>query len=301
MTITQLRYFVAICKYGKIRTAAERLFVSAPTLSVAIKNLEEELEVSLFIRNNGQLILTDAGSQLLQYANNILAECEGIETEVKRIKHGLSVIHIGAPSTLCEYPVAKLIEGFMEEHPLVLFEISQMSSLEAIKAVEEGKIDFAICDSLEVHSETLDSIPLAESSVGGYVPKDHPLAGAENVTPEVLGQEPLLLLSRRAMPSNEIIHWFQTAGVKPNFFMYQYREILSITFAMVRSHNAPVFLLDAMFKGTIPDDIVRFSLDLPLRFKIVMACKAGRVLPESAQSFYKYCKSQHLDCPENLD
>ena len=294
MTINQLKYFVAICKYGKVRTAAERLFVSAPTLSVAIKNLEEELDVTLFIRNNGQLILTEAGNRLLQYANNILAECDSIENEVKRIKHSMTVIHIGAPSTLCEYPVAKLIEGFMDEHPSVLFELTQMSSLEAIQAVEEGKIDFAICDSHEVHSETVDTIDLMESSVGGYVHKDHRLAGAENVTPQILADEPLLLLSRRAMPSNEIIHWFQNENVKPNFFMYQYREILAITFAMVRSHNAPVFLLDAMFEGVIPEDITRFSLDFPLRFKILMVCKKGRVLPEAAQSFYQYCKKANL-------
>jgi len=290
MTITQLRYFVAVCKYGKIRTAAERLFVSAPTLSVAVRNLEEELDVSLFIRSNGRLILTEAGKQLLQYANNILAECDGIEAEVKRIKNSMSVIHIGAPSTLCEYPAAKLIEGFMTEHPSVLFELSQMSSLEALQQLEEGKIDFAICDGQEVHSDTVESIELLESTVGGYVHKNHRLAGARNVTPQMLAEEPLLLLSRRAMPSNEIIHWFQTANINPNIFMYQFREILSVTFTMVRSHNAPVFLLDAMFDGVIPDDISRFSLDFPLKFKILMACKTGRVLPEPARDFYNYCR-----------
>ena len=290
MTITQLRYFVAICKYGKIRTASERLFVSAPTLSVAIKNLEEELEVPLFHRNNGKLSLTEAGTELLRYANNILAECDNIDAGLKRLKNHLSVIHIGAPSTLCEHPISRLVEGHMKDRPSDLFQISQMSSHEAIEAVEEEKIDFAVCDSLEVNHDNLEIIPLLESSVGGFVHKDHHLAGRENVTPEELAMEPLLLLSRRAMPSNEIKRWFENAGVKPNFFMYQYREILPVTFAMVRCHNAPVFLLDEQFKDAIPDDITRFSLDFPLKFRIVLARKKGRILPEPAKCFYQYCK-----------
>ena len=295
MTLTQLKYFAAVCNYGKIHTASKNLFVSAPTLSVAIKNLEEELGVSLFVRNNNQMILTDAGDKLLAKAKSILAECDIFENEAQRIKNNISVISVASPSTLSVYLLSKMVSDFMELYPSAWFEIPPHSSTDAVHAVLAGKADFAVCDGLAVQSEQLEFVPFMVSPVCGFVRADHPLAGAKNVTPQMLADEPMLLLNARSMFSSQILHWLRDSGINPNFHLYEYPEIPRITLAAVKQHNAIAFLLEGMFIDQAPEGITTFALDSPVMFRIGLVRRKDRQMSEMGKNFYEYCKSLNSD------
>lgn len=299
MTITQLKYFLSICEFGKIRIASERLHVSEPTISVSIKRLEEELDEPLFIRSRGQLILTDKGRLLQEKAAEVVESFDNLKAELLRQPQNFSVIRLGAPSTLSEYVCVSLISEFAEKYPSVLFETPTFSPLETAQQVEDEKIELAICDQLAVTSKQLVFSPIIHAPLSGYVRDDHPLAGQQNVVPQMMKDEKMILLRERGMISEEIKRWFHNGGVNPNIFLYSNREILSVTFAMIKRRNGVAFLLDDLYTRNEhmqpfpPEGIASFSLAPPLTFAIGIVRKKGVRLSKDAQRFFDFCSHYH--------
>lgn len=295
MTITQLKYFLAICESGKIRIASERLHVSEPTISVAIKRLEDELGVQLFIRSRKQLTLTDAGIRLQEKAGKVVADFDRLKVEIRQPQGKFSVIRLGAPSTISETICPPLIAAFTESHPFVLFESHAFSPSETVQQIEEGKIDLAICDKPTILSQQLVSSLIIRSTMSGYVRDDHPLAGKEDVTPEMLRSEGLILLREKGLISDQIRQWFHDGGIEPNFFLYSNRELLNIIFSMIKQQGAVAFLLDELYTHNQqlqpfpPAHIATFSLSPPLSFDFVIIRKKGVSLSQDAHRFFEFC------------
>jgi DNA-binding transcriptional LysR family regulator len=295
MTITQLRYFLSICEFGKIRTTSERLHVSEPTISIAIKRLEEELGAHLFIRNKKQLTLTDEGIRLRDKAAEVVDSFDRLEAEIRQTRKKTPVIRLGTPSTLGEYLCSRLFAEFMEKYPLVFFELLPLSSIEAARQVMDAKIELAVCDQLAVTSEQLVFSPIVHSVLFGYVRNDHPLAGKKNVTAQILKDEKLILLNEKATISREIIRWFNKAGAEPNLFMYSNRASFSVS--MVKRYNAVTFFLGGLLSEK--DHVLqfppenRFELAPPLCFDIGIVRKNGVKLTKEAQRFFDFCGNKN--------
>lgn len=295
MTIIQLKYFLSICEHKKIRIAAEHLHVSEPTISVSIKRLEDEIGSPLFIRNRKQLSLTDKGKLLLTRATEVVESFDKLETELQSPKKRLKTIRLGAPSTLNIHVCTPLVAEFTEQYPSVYFETPTMSPPAAAQQVEAEQLELAICDRLAVTSHQLEFYPLIHSTLSGYVRPDHPLAGKDHVTPQMLKDEPLILLRESGMISDEIRNWFQSNGVHPNFFLYSNRDILSMTLSMVKRQNALAFLLDDLYAWNKqvqpfpPSDIARFTLAPPMSFDFGIIRKRGVKLSKDAQRFVDFC------------
>ena len=299
MTIIQLKYFLSICKYGKIRIASEQLHVSEPTISVSIKRLEEELGAPLFIRNRNQLSLTSKGKLLLSRATEVVDSFDRLEAELQTPQKRFKTISLGAPSTLSIHVCSPLIVEFMEKYPSVFFETPTLSPEDAAQQVENEQLELAICDKMAVISNQLQYYPLVRSSLSGYVKSNHPLAGKENVTAEVLQNEPMILLRQRGMVSEEIKKWFHASGIQPNFFMYSNRDILSVTLSMIQKQNALAFLLDDLYLWNKqvhpfpPEGIASFSLDPPLTFEFGIIHKKNTKLSKEAKLFLDFCIHHH--------
>lgn len=296
MTITQLKYFLSICEFGKIRIASERLHVSEPTISVSIKRLEEELGVPLFIRNRKQLSLTNDGKFLQEKASEVVGSFDRLEAEIQQSQKKSSVIRIATPSTLGEYLCSRLISEFVEKYPSALFGMPSLSSIDAAHQVENEQIELAICDQLAVTSKHLVFSPIIRSMLFGYVHSDNPLAGKENVSPQMLKDEKLILLSEKATISLEVMQWFHDADIEPNLFMYSNRTSFSIS--MVKRHNAVAFFLDGLLaeneqlRQFPPEN--RFTLNPPLFFNFGIIRKKGANLTKEARRFYDFCRQQQF-------
>lgn len=295
MTIIQLKYFLSICNYGKIRIAAEHLHVSEPTISVSIKRLEDEIGAPLFIRNRKQLSLTDKGKLLFARATEVVESFDKLETDLQSPKKQLKTIRLGSPSTLNIHVCAPLIAEFTELYPSVFFETPTMPPPVAAQQVEDEQLELAVCDRLAVTSHQLEFYPLVHSTLSGYVRPDHPLAGKDHVTPLMLKDEPLILLRESGMISHEIRDWFHSNGVHPNFFMHSNRDILSMTISMIKRQNALAFLLDNLYAWNKqvqpfpPADVARFTLDPPMSFDFGIVRKRGIKLSKDAQRFLDFC------------
>lgn len=291
MTIIQLKYFLTVCELGRIRVAAEQLHVSEPTISVAIRRLEEDIGQPLFTRNRRQLDLTEAGTRFCERAREVVDCFERLESDVEVSRTGNHILRIAAPSTLGEFLYIRYIPAFSEKYPTALFETPPMTSTDAAQQVLDERVELAFCDRLAVTSPMLEFLPLVHTSMHCYVRRDNPLAAQPAATPELLRNEKIILWSEKALISRELLRWFASADVKANLFMYSNRRSVSID--MVRRHDAAAFCLE--FAGApdaipMPDDLALVPLQPKLMFQLGLVRKKNAVLSRDAQRFFDFCR-----------
>jgi len=212
MDLYQIRYFLSISETGNFTKAAERLFVSQPSLSAGIKKLEQELGVILFERGGRKVLLTKEGQFFLEKAQNILREYQDALHTLKGFREK-PTITIGTLHTIRGYNLARLIGDFQKEHPNVLIKLYNGHLEELQDWLETGKIDLAIT-SLDRGDKDKSSQKLFQQQFRLAVPVNHVFSKRQSVT--------LLDLDRQ--PYIERIHceiWraypdlFDEAGIKP--------------------------------------------------------------------------------------
>lgn len=194
MTLTELRYIVAVAREHHFGRAAESCFVSQPTLSVAIKKLEDELGVTLFERGSSEISVTPIGEQIVGQAQRVLEQTATIRELAKQGKDALNgPLRLGVIYTIGPY----LLPGFMPEiiaaaprMPLILQENFTVKLIELLKL---GELDAAIL-ALPLPESGLVARPLYDEPFVVAVPRDHPWAKRKSIAAEELKNETMLLL-----------------------------------------------------------------------------------------------------------
>ncbi|MDM7462361.1 MAG: hydrogen peroxide-inducible genes activator [Tepidimonas taiwanensis] len=194
MTLTELKYVVAVARERHFGRAAEACFVSQPTLSVAIKKLEEELEVKIFERSASEVTVTPLGEEIVRQAQVVLEQAAAIKEIAKRGKDPLAgPLRLGLIYTIAPYLLPDLVKQVIErarQMPLILQENFTAKLLEQLRL---GEIDAAIL--AEPFPDTnLAVAPLYDEPFVAVVPRDHPLAKRDSITAEELKRETMLLL-----------------------------------------------------------------------------------------------------------
>ncbi|MEL7085676.1 MAG: LysR family transcriptional regulator [Cyanobacteria bacterium P01_A01_bin.3] len=173
MELYQLQYFLAIADTKGFTKAADRLFVSQPSLSAGIKKLEKELGVLLFDRGGRQVTLTPAGQFFHERARKILTEHESVIRDLQAFQ-GLPLLRLGALCTLRIATLAALIRDFRSRFPYVSIELRN-GSLEEVQAwLQQGDIDVAM--TLVPPDDCSDSCCLFSQSLLLAVADSHPIA-----------------------------------------------------------------------------------------------------------------------------
>ena len=180
MDLYQIRYFLAIVDAGNFSRAAERVYVTQPTLSTGIKKLEDELGVTLFERTNREVKLTAAGEQFVTRARTIYREMEHAKNEMKAARTP-AVLRIGLLKTLPMEPIAKLIHDFREIHPEVIIELVDDTDENLRAQLRLGRIDLAIT-ALRADDTAGVSRVIMEEAIYLAVNQAHPLALKRAVT-----------------------------------------------------------------------------------------------------------------------
>lgn len=194
MTLTELRYIVAVARERHFGKAAEACHVSQPTLSLAIKKLEEELEVKLFERNANEVSVTPLGEEIIRQAQGVLEQAEGLREIAKRGKDPLAgPLRLGVIYTIGPYLLPDLVRQAIARHrqmPLILQENFTVKLLEQLRM---GDIDAAIL--AEPFPDTnLALAPLYDEPFVAAVPSSHPWARRKSIRAEELKHETMLLL-----------------------------------------------------------------------------------------------------------
>ena len=194
MTLTELKYIVAVAREKHFGRAAEACYVSQPTLSVAIKKLEEELDVKIFERSSGEIAVTSLGDAIVRQAQSVLEQAAEIKEIAKRGKDPLSgMLTLGVIYTIGPYLLPELVRNSIKMTPQMPLMLQENFTVKLLEMLRTGEIDCAIV--AEPFPDTgLASAPLYEEPFMAAVPSNHPLAQKASVTTTELKNETMLLL-----------------------------------------------------------------------------------------------------------
>ncbi len=194
MTLTELKYIVAVAREKHFGRAADACYVSQPTLSVAIKKLEEELDVKIFERSAGEVSVTTLGEAIVRQAQSVLEQAAEIKEIAKRGKDPLSgALTLGVIYTIGPYLLPELVRNSIKMTPQMPLMLQENFTVKLLEMLRTGEIDCAIV--AEPFPETgLAMAPLYDEPFMAAVPSNHPLAQQDAVTTTDLKNETMLLL-----------------------------------------------------------------------------------------------------------
>jgi LysR family hydrogen peroxide-inducible transcriptional activator len=194
VTLTELKYIVAVAREKHFGKAAEACFVSQPTLSVAIKKLEEELQLKLFERSANEVTVTPLGQEIIQQAQSVLEQAALIKEIAKRGKDPLAgALRLGVIYTIGPYLLPSLVRQMIAQAPQMPLMLQENFTVKLLEMLRTGETDCAIL--AEPFPDTgLAIAPLYDEPFMAAVPMAHPLAQQSSVTAEQLKNETMLLL-----------------------------------------------------------------------------------------------------------
>jgi len=194
MTLTDLRYIVALARERHFGRAAQKCFVTQPTLSVAVKKLEEELGVILFERAANEVRITAVGAQVVAQAERVLAESARLTEIAGQGKDPLSgPLRLGAIYTIAPYLLPKLVPLLRARAPQMPLFIREGYTEQLVAAVKSGDLDLIVI-ALPLSEPGLVVQPVYDEIFRTLVPAHHPWAKKRTIEPAWLLAEPLLML-----------------------------------------------------------------------------------------------------------
>ncbi len=194
MTLTELKYIVAVARERHFGRAAEACFVSQPTLSVAIKKLEEELDVKIFERGASEVSVTPLGEDIVRQAQQVIEQAAAIKEIAKRGKDPVSgPLRLGVIYTIGPYLLPDLVKQAIEQVPQMPLMLQENFTSKLLELLRTGELDCAIL--AEPFPETgLAVAPLYDEPFLAAVPVSHALAQRSSLSAEELKRETMLLL-----------------------------------------------------------------------------------------------------------
>jgi DNA-binding transcriptional LysR family regulator len=215
--LRQLRYFIAVAEELNFSRAARRLNISQPPLSVAIRQLEQELGTSLFVRSSREVRLTEAGSAFLAGARRVLAEADGAVRAAQRAGAGeAGSLHVGYSWSARFETLPAIGRAFRQRRPDVELLAEEMWNGRMPAALRSGAIDVAVALWPEVAGE-LEYLPVRRERVAALLAVGHPLAGGGPVALGTLAEDDFLLFPRDLAPRlyDFFVALCRSAGFEP--------------------------------------------------------------------------------------
>ncbi len=194
MTLTELKYLVALARERHFGRAADACFVSQPTLSVAIKKLEDELEVKLFERGGAEVGVTPLGEQIVRQAQQVLEQAQAIRDIAARGHDPVAgPLRLGVIHTIAPYLLPELVRQAIERVPRMPLMLHENFTVRLLEMLKSGELDCAILAE-PVPDTGLAVAPLYDEPFFVAVPAGHALARRKQISAEELKHETMLLL-----------------------------------------------------------------------------------------------------------
>ncbi|THJ33458.1 LysR family transcriptional regulator [Lampropedia aestuarii] len=212
-----LRYFVALAEEKHFGRAAQRLFITQPPLSMALKALEAELGVSLLERDAKHVRLTPAGQAFLVEARKVLAQLQHASEVVRNVAQGkLGGLKIGITGSMIYRGVPGYCTAFRQDHPLVDISLHEVSTGDQLRMLARGELDLGFLN-ISSPTEALDILPLGEEPLVCCLPSTHRLAGHKTINLQDLAGETFVMFAREVSPAtyDNVIACLQQAGIHP--------------------------------------------------------------------------------------
>lgn len=216
MDIRVLRYFLTVAREESFSRAAEVLYLSQPTLSRQIRDMEEELGVQLLIRTNRNVSLTPEGQRLRKRAQEIVSLMDKTQEEFANLEVEIAgEISIGCGETQIMREVAKVAIPLQREHPGIHFNLYSAHADDVMEKLDKGLLDFGLMfEPFDMRKYETLLLPFADT-LGFLMPVDHPLASKKNVRMEDAAAWPLIFPSQGESLRNPVNHFMDDASIDP--------------------------------------------------------------------------------------
>ncbi|HWZ16495.1 MAG TPA: LysR substrate-binding domain-containing protein [Mucilaginibacter sp.] len=222
MTITQLEYIVAVDTYRSFVLAAEKCFVTQPTLSMQVQKLEDTLGVKLFDRSKQPVVPTEIGIEIVTQARILLSESEKIREIITDRKKELSgELKVGIIPTVAPYILPKILRGFIEKYPQVKLIVWEQTTEQIIQQLKSGQIDCGIL-STPLREAALTEMPVFYENFVAYVSKNSRLSKKKNISPEDIDIEEIWMLNEGHCMREQVLNICQRRKATEGFKHFEY-------------------------------------------------------------------------------
>ncbi|MBP6070969.1 MAG: LysR family transcriptional regulator [Aeromonas sp.] len=290
MDIRALRYFVELVREKSFTRASEKLFVTQPTISKMIRNMEEELGQPLLNREGHSFTLTDSGQVLFAHGQLILAQMQQLEAELadlQSLQHGR--LALGIPP-MVGHVYADLIRAYRSRYPRVELSIVEYGGRRIEQAVLEGELDLAITMLPTREEGVLSALELDCYPIQVVLPDLPRWRGGSEIRLADLQEEPFLLYTQAFTLSERLEQACQQAGFVPQVAARSSQwDFLT---AMVRSGMGVAFLPEPICRRLTPDGLVLRPLLPELSWRLGVIWPAKRYLSRTAEAWLALCREQ---------
>lgn len=205
MTITQLEYVVAVATHKSFVAAAEKCFVTQPTLSMQIQKLEDELGIKLFDRNKHPIAITEIGEKIVAQAKIALAESEKISEIIQGYQNSVEgYFRFAVIPTIAPYVIPALLDSYVAHYPDVRLYIQEMETDAIIRALYNNEIDAALV-STPLNESATKEYPLFYEQFVGYFSKDEKALNKKLIIPADIAMDRLWLLHEGHCMRNQVL------------------------------------------------------------------------------------------------
>lgn len=289
MTIDQLRYFHAVCKYGGVNQAAGILNISQPSVSNAIANLEKEFHVKLFVRYHKRLQLTEEGHILLESAGKLLSQAEEITQTMQDLSNKNNALRLGVPPMIGSMVLPIVYGEYRKLHPQLCFHIVEDDTSGLKKLLADNQIDIAFLPHTRPFEDDLCTQHLTTLQNVCCVSKSHPLAGRKSIQFEELRNEPLVLFKNSFFQTERILDEFARRAITP--FVLMNSSQLSTVQNMIAHSSAIGFMFEFLLKST--PDLVGIPLDPPMTTQVSLVWKKTTHFSADMNNLIQFLKSKY--------
>lgn len=284
MKIIQLEYFCAVCRYHSITQAAEKLYVTQPAISNAIRELEKEFSINLFVRSKNHLQLTKEGEFFYQKASNLLDTIHQTSSEFYDLGRHITPIRIGIPPLLGTIFFPDMLLAFQREYPSIPVELFEYGSIRAANLVLEEVLDLALVNMNFYEIDKLHSHQLLSDRIVFCVSPEHPLAKEKELSIEMLKNENVILYNTDSVLNTTLHSRFEGAGVKPNIIMNASQLYTIQNF--ISNHLGGAFLYSSLMKN-LPE-LIGIPIVPVINQEIGLVWKKGKYINDSVEKYIAF-------------
>lgn len=283
MEIKNLEFFLAVAKKENISAAAKYLHISQPSVSRQLMDLEKELGVTLFIRGNRKITLTEDGILLKKRAEEIVELIDKTKDEFKSPRSTITGnIYIGAGETYVMHLLAKIIKEIQEEYSNIKFHIFSGNADDVKERLDKGLLDFGfLIEPADITKYKAIELP-AKDTWGLLMRKDSKLASKEVITPKDLWNVPLIS-SRQALVTNQFSKWLKKDFNKLNVVATY--NLLYNASLLVEEGVGYALTLDKLINLTPNSNLCFKKLEPTLEAKLDIVWKKTQVFSKASALF----------------
>ncbi len=287
MTLTELKYIIAVAQEKHFGRAAQRCFVSQPTLSIAIKKLEEELNISLFDRSSSEIITTSIGERIINQAQRVLDEAELVKRIAGEEQDELDgTFKLGLIFTVAPYVLPKLILSLKQKAPEMRLSLEENYTVGLTESLKNGELD-AIVVAEPFHEPGVVTYPLYDEPFFVIVPKGHPFEDRDYVSTKEIAKEQVLLLTEGNCMRDQVLDSCQELASRQNI-MGLANTLQGSSINTIRHMVASGIAISVMPATALTDNdhlffsIIPFKPPAPSR-RVVLAARRHFVHPKALE------------------